>query len=115
MSADRRAAAQARQILPLLRLRTKGEDGQLYAPQLCIESEDQPIVPASVAKALHCQHHRQNIGVGATILLGYGQPLEAELGTLPPVLSRELAPPVALNQTRIQFLLRELDHRLLER
>ncbi len=113
MGPDDLSAAKSRQILLLLLLRAKGQNGMLDAPHLGIHGKDQPVIPTAIAEPLHDQHGRNNVGRASAVFLRSREPQDAHSGALFPILARELALTVTINQPRIQLLLGKVNHSLL--
>jgi hypothetical protein len=84
----------------------------LDAPHLGIHRENQPIIPATIAQAFHDQHGGQDVGSTAAIFFWNSQTEDAHFGALLPILVRELALAVAIDQSLIEFLLSKLDYGL---
>jgi len=70
----------------------------LDAPHLRIHGKNQPIVATAVAQTFHDQHRGEDIGTASAVLLRDRQTEDAELSALLPILARELALPLMLDQ-----------------
>jgi hypothetical protein len=70
---------------------------------LRVDGEDQAVVAAAVAEALHRQHRRQDIGGRAAVRLGHRQSLQAEAGAGAPAVAGEFAGAIALDQPFVQL------------
>src|SRR5947207_1368814 len=113
MYADHLSRTQAWQVMHFLLLTAKLQNRQLKAPHLRIDAEQKTVILAAIAQSLHGNHHRQRIGRTAPVLLGNGQALNAEFGTLDETVAVELTVVIERDHIADQFVSGKFQYRFL--
>src|SRR5208337_1117957 len=83
-------------------------DGYGAAPQMSVDGEQQPVVPAAVAEGFEDQCGGNQVGTLAAQSLGYRQALHAEFRAAQPRLVGKAREMIQCREIRVQFLAREL-------
>ena len=105
------AVAQSRQVASLLRLGAERKDRHRDRPERRIEGENQAGVGTTVTEPFHGRDGRGDVGALAAVLVGNGQPEDAESPAPFVALAPELAALFARNRFGIDQLVAGEPHR----